>query len=156
MKEVKDIMNTKVLCFSPKDTVFEVAKKLSEKKISGAPVVERGKVVGVVSVSDIVRFMRTKLKIGSSHNLPSLTLLALDFIMTGKDFVDLKKDIKLISNVKVEKVMSKKIVSIGPEASIFDAANLIEKHDVNRLPVIKDGKLVGIVARADLIRALIE
>ena len=156
MKKVRDIMNIDVLCFSPDDTVFKVARSLSEKNISGAPVVEKEKVVGVVSMSDIVRFMRTKLKIGSSHDLPSLSLLVLDIMKTGKDYLDLKKEVQLISNVKIKDMMSKRIVSIDPEASIFDAANLIESHDVNRLPVIEDGKLVGIVARADIIRALLD
>jgi len=156
MKKVRDIMNPKVFCFSPDDTVFKVAKVLSEKNISGAPVVESEKVIGMVSMSDIVRFMRTKLKIGSSHDLPSLSLLVLDIFKTGKDYMDLKEEIQEASNIKIRNIMSKKVVSINPEASIFDAANLIENSDVNRLPVIESGKLVGIVARADIIRALLD
>jgi len=156
MKKVRDIMNLDVLCFSPDDTVFNVAKVLSEKNISGAPVVEDEKVVGVISMSDIVKFMRTRLNIGSAHDLPSLSLLLLDIIKTGKDYVDLKKEIQSISDVKIGSMMSKRVVSIDPEASIFDASNLIENNDVNRLPVIENGKLVGIVARADLIKALVE
>jgi CBS domain-containing protein len=156
MKKVRDIMNPKAFCFSPDDTVFKVAKILSEKNISGAPVVESEKVIGMVSMSDIVRFMRTKLKIGSSHDLPSLSLLVLDIFKTGKDYMDLKEEIQEASNIKIRNIMSKKVVSIDPEASIFDAANLIENNDVNRLPVIESGKLIGIVARADIIRALLD
>jgi CBS domain-containing protein len=102
-----------------------------------------------------VKFLKTRLKIGSVHELPSLSLLFLDLVKTGKDFVELKKDIKKIENVKIKNIMSKKVVSIHPEASIFDAAELMDKHDVNRLPVIENGKLVGIVARADIIKAIV-
>lgn len=156
MKKVKEIMNPDVMYFSPDDTVFNATKAMLEKNISGAPVVENEKVVGVISMSDIIKFMRTKLKIGKTHQLPSLSLLVLDLIRTGKEYVDLKKEIKLISGIKIRNMMSKKIVSIGPEASIFDAANLLEKKDVGRLPVIEKGKLIGIVARADLIKTLLE
>ncbi|MEM5867325.1 MAG: CBS domain-containing protein [Candidatus Aenigmatarchaeota archaeon] len=155
MKKVRDVMNTNVIWFKPEDNVFEVAKVLSEKNISGAPVVEKGKVVGIISVSDIVRFLKMKLKIGSVHEMPSLSLLFLDLIKTGKDFIELKKEIKKISDVKIKSMMSRKVVCIDPEASIFDAANLMDKHDVNRLPVVENGKLVGIIARADIIRAIL-
>jgi len=149
-------MSTNVICFSPENTVFEVAKILSEKNISGAPVIENEKVVGIISTSDIVKFLKTRLKIGSAHDMPSLSLLFLDLVKTGKDFVELKNEIKKIEDVKIKGMMSKKVVSIHPEASIFDAADLMDKHDVNRLPVIENGKLVGIVARADIIKALIK
>jgi CBS domain-containing protein len=155
MKKVRDVMSTNVIYFSPENTIFEVAKVLSEKNISGAPVVEKEKVVGIVSTSDIVKFLKTKLKIGSVHEMPSLSLLFLDLVKTGKDFVELKKEVKKIENVKIKNIMSKKVVSIHPEASIFDAAELMDKHDVNRLPVIENEKLVGIIARADIIKAII-
>ena len=155
MKKVRDVMCTNVVCFSPESSVFEVARILSEKNISGAPVVENEKVVGVISTSDIVKFIKTKLKIGSVHEIPSLSLLFLDLIKTGKDFVELKKEIKKIENVKIKNIMSKKVVSISPEASIFDAAELMDKYDVNRLPVIENGKLIGIIARADIIKAIV-
>ncbi|MEM5829561.1 MAG: CBS domain-containing protein [Candidatus Aenigmatarchaeota archaeon] len=148
-------MNTKVICFDSEQTIFEVAKVLSEKNISGAPVLENDKIVGIVSTSDIVKFLKTELKIGPAYELPFLGLLFLDLVKTGKDYIKLKKEIKKISNIKVKNIMSKKVISIDPEASVFDAANLMEKHDVNRLPVVENGKLVGIVARADVIKAII-
>lgn len=155
MKKVREIMNPNVIFFNPENTIFEVARVLCEKNISGAPVVDKEKVVGIVSTSDIVRFVKMKLKLGKVHEIPSLPLLFLDLIKTGKDYIQLKKEIARISEVKIKKIMSKKIVSISPEASIFDAASLMEKHDINRLPVIENGKLVGIVARADIIKAIL-
>ena len=155
MKKVKDFMTKKVICFSPEDTIFKVAEVFAKRKISGAPVLKNGKVVGIISVSDIVKFINMKVK-KSFPSMPSLSLLALFLIKSGKDFIEFKKNLKKIADAKIEKFMSKKVVWIEPEASIFDAAYLMQKHDVNRLPVIKNGKLVGIITREDLVRALVD
>jgi len=152
MKKVKDFMNSEVLYFKPEDSIFEVAKVFSEKNISGAPVVENDKVVGVISECDIVKFMSSKL--GKKRTaLPSLSLLIFSFI---KDNVELKSEVDKISKIKIKDFMSRKVVSINSEANLLEAASLMEKYDINRLPVVDEGKLVGIVSRADLIKALIE
>jgi len=153
MKKVKDFMNPKVIYFKPEDSIFEVAKVFSEFDISGAPVVKDDKVIGVISESDIVKFM--SLKLGKKPTAPvlSLSLLVFSFI---KDNVELKAEVSRISKTKIGDIMSKDIVSIPSEASMLEAACVMEKRDINRLPVIDGEKLVGIIARADLIKALIE
>lgn len=156
MKKVRDFMNPEVISFSPDDSIFKVAKVFSEKNISGAPVVEKGKVVGIISISDIVKFFGMKLANTEISQIPSLSLLLLNFIKTGKEFLEFKKEMERISKTKIKHVMSKKVISIDPDASLVEAACLMEKHDVNRLPVIENDKLVGIIARADLIKALVE
>ncbi|MEM7821510.1 MAG: CBS domain-containing protein [Candidatus Aenigmatarchaeota archaeon] len=151
MKRVRDFMNKEVIFFTPNDSIFEVARIFSERGISGAPVVERNKVIGIVSESDIVRFMCTR--IGKSFSkIPTLSTLLFSVIIEN---IEVKKELEKISKINVKDVMSRDVISISPEKSIFDAASLMEKKDVNRLPVIEDGRLVGIVTRADLIRALI-
>lgn len=158
MKKVKDFMCSDVLFVRPNNSVFDVAKVFSKNNISGAPVVEDGRVIGVISISDIVKFMGIKLVDGSviAHEPQSLSMIFLNLIKMGKEFVDFKKDLERISNTEIKHMMSKDVVAIGPNADLFEAANIMEKSDVNRLPVINDGRLVGIIARADLIRALID
>lgn len=158
MKKVKDFMCSDVLFVRPNNSVFDVAKVFSKNNISGAPVVEDGRVIGVISISDIVKFMGIKLADGSviAHESQSLSMIFLNLIKMGKEFVDFKKDLERISNTEIKHMMSKEVVAIGPNADLFEAANIMEKSDVNRLPVINDGRLVGIIARADLIRALID
>lgn len=152
MKKVLDFMNKDVIYFKPDDTIFDAAKVFSEKNISGAPVVENEKVVGVVSESDIVNFM--SMKFGKKPSvLPSISLIIFSFI---KEQTKFKDEIERISKTKIKDIMSKEIVCAHPEMNLLDAASLMKKKDVNRLPVIDKGKLVGIIARADLIRALIE
>ena len=159
MKKVKNFMNTEVVYFKADNSIFDVAKIFSEHGISGAPVVEKGKVIGVISETDIVNFM--KIKLCSSLVVPSevthhsLSLLLLNFLRAGKDHLEFKNELDRISKTKVEDMMSREIVAVKPDTNLFEAAILMEKHDVNRLPVIKDDKLIGIIARADLIKALV-
>jgi CBS domain-containing protein len=155
MKKVRDFMNCNVICLSPEDSIFDAAKIFSEKNISGAPVVKDGKIVGIISISDIIRFISMKLQ-KTETPLPSLSLLIFEFIKSSKDYLTFKKEMKKISKVKVKDVMSTRVVCISPEASIIEAASLMEKNDVNRLPVVENDKLVGIIAREDLVKAIIE
>jgi len=156
MKRVRDFMNSDVVCFTSNASVFEVAKVFSQKDISGAPVVEKDRVIGIISISDIVKFISMKLAKTETSQIPSLSLLLLNFVKSGKDYLIFKKEIERISKTEIKSMMSKKVVSINPEASLFEAASVMEKNDVNRLPVIENDGLVGIIARADLIKALIE
>jgi len=122
-------------------------------------VVSRGKVLGVVSETDIVKFMSMKLSQSlNSKSLPlqSLSMICLNLIKTGKSHLAIKEDLERISRIKVKNVMTKEAVSVGPDTNIFDAAAMMERHDINRLPVVSRGKLVGIIARADLIKALVD
>jgi CBS domain-containing protein len=72
-----------------------------------------------------------------------------------KNCKDFEKELEKISSYKVKDVMTKNVVSASPSMTVIEVAELIEKHDVNRLPIVENGKLVGIVARADLIKAII-
>ncbi len=162
MKKVKDFMTKRVIYLKPNDTVFKAAKIFCEKRISGAPVVKDAKskkLVGVISESDIVKFMGINMfntkNFAGDFTYQSLTLLFLNLISTGKNFINAKREVERISKVKVANVMSKKVISVSPETSLFDAASKMDMYDINRLPVVKDGKLVGIIARADLLKALI-
>jgi len=144
-------MKKKVIYFSPNDSIFKVAKIFSQKNISGAPVVENGKVVGVISETDIIKFIR--MKFPSSIATPQLSLLILNFL---KNTFGFREEVKKVSKLRVKDLMSKKVVSISPKASILEAAEKMEKFDVQRLPVIEKGKLVGIISRADLVKTLIK
>ncbi len=90
-----------------------------------------------------------KIDMGST----SMSILLFSFI---EHLSKLKNELQRISKIKVKDIMSKRIVFISSDASLLEAASVMEKKDINRLPVIDDDKLVGIIARADLIRALCE
>ena len=158
MKTVRDFMRTDVVYFTPEDSVFDVATIFTRQEISGAPVVENERVIGMVSISDMIRFMSMKLADAEviSHEPQSLSMLLLNLVKMGKDFVDFKKELERISKVKIKDIMSREVIYVVPDATLVEAASIMEKGDVNRLPVLHEGKLIGIITRSDLVKALID
>ncbi len=155
MKTVKDFMNENVVCLSPDDTIFDAAKILSQLNIAGAPVVKNDKIVGIVSISDMIKFIDIKLGKLPKIDTPGLSTLLLALVQMQKVRSDFKKELEKITKTKIKEVMTKNVIIISSSQTMIDVAELIEKHDVNRLPVVDNGKIVGIVARADIIKALI-
>ncbi len=155
MKQVREFMNKSVVSFSPDDTIFNTAKKLSQCNIAGAPVVDKGNIIGIISISDIIRFIDIKIGKLPKITTPGLSSLFLVLFQMKKSCKDFEKEIKKLSCFKIRDVMTKNVVLASPSMSVIEVAELMEKHDVNRLPVVENGKLVGIIARADLIKAII-
>ena len=155
MKTVKEFMNPNVVCLSPDDTIFDAAKILSQLNIAGAPVVENDKIIGIVSISDMIKFIDIKLGKLPKINTPGLSTLLLALVQMQKVRSDFKKELEKITKTKIKHVMTKKVITASSSQTIIDVAELMEKHDVNRLPVVDHGKIVGIVARADIIKSLI-
>ena len=155
MKTVKEFMNPNVICLSPDDTIFDAAKILSQLNIAGAPVVKNDKIVGIVSISDIIKFIDIKLGKLPKIDTPGLSTLLLALVQMQKVHSDFKKELKIITATKIKDMMTKEVIIISPSQTVVDVAELMEKHDVNRLPVVDNEKIVGIVARADIIKSLI-
>jgi CBS domain-containing protein len=162
MKKVKHYMRSDVLFVRPDFSVFDVAKVFSKNHISGAPVVERGRVTGMISISDITKFMSIRLVQSDvlsdliTHDPSSMSIMLLALVKMGKDYADFKKELERMSHFRVKDMMSRTVVAVSPDAPLFEAAGLMDRYDVNRLPVIERNKLIGIITRADLLRALID
>jgi len=158
MKKVREYMRPDVFFVRPTFTIFEVAKIFAKDNISGAPVVEHGKVIGMISISDITKFMALRISQADviAHDPNSLSIMLLTLIKMGKDYADFRRELERISHFTVRDVMSRNVVAIAPDAPLFEAASMMEKHDVNRLPVIEGKRLIGIITRGDLLRALID
>lgn len=153
MKKVRDFMNKRVIYFSPKNTLLEITKSFAEYHISGAPIVENGKLVGVISKSDIVRFVNEKLyKRGTEVNSTTSSLIlniAKSLGMDGKK----KKDIDKVLDTNVGAIMIHDVIYVTPDTDTSKVVELMVDKGINRIPVLEGGKLVGIVARDDLIRS---
>ena len=147
-------MKRNVVYFSPEDSIFKVVRAFVHFGISGAPVVEEGKVVGIISESDILKFLSLEFPKEKGRILHEPHALSLFLLEIVKDHITLKRNIKKISKLKVKDFMRKKIIYISPEATVAEAANLMLKHKVNRLPVIANNRLVGIITRSDLLKAI--
>ncbi len=139
-----DVMVSNVISVGSQASVQEVADVLLRNRISGAPVVgPQGDLVGIVSEGDLMRRPEAGTERRSSWWLGLLTSsqsMASDYIKSHSR--------------KVEDVMTPKVVTATPDTSVREIANLLEKHGIKRVPIVSDGKVVGIVSRANLLQAL--
>ncbi|HWU00957.1 MAG TPA: CBS domain-containing protein [Terriglobales bacterium] len=144
-----DIMTKDVLFVRPDTPTRTVAKSLLEKGISAAPVVDaNGTVVGMVSEADL---LGRQIQGRTPNRMWWLEMLA-----EGEDLAAEFLDYVKSNDPVVRDVMRTPVVTVSESTRIEEIAELLQRHHIKRVPVLRDGRLVGIVARADLIRALSE
>lgn len=142
--KVTDIMSTNVATVAPDAKVQEVATLMVQRRISGVPVVdEGGHVIGMISEGDLIR--RPEM----ATDKPMSRWASL---MTGQE--QKARDFVKTHGLHAEEVMTRAVVTIETEATLNEAAARMEKNKIKRLPVVEGGKLIGILTRADLLRAL--
>ena len=153
--KIKDVMNKEVIVCAPDDTLGHLADLFKKNHISGIPVVDKGKIVGLVSETDLIKLFKTP-EYSNDLWLPSpFEIIEIPI----RNLVKLEETKKFFENMKlrpVKDIMTKTVHSISSDEELEDASTMMVKYDVNRLPVIEKGKLVGIVARSDIIRGLSE
>ncbi len=155
--KVEDAMQKNVITIKNDMKIEEAARILRENKISGAPVIDKkNRLVGMLSEGDIIRLLEVhspKLNL----ILPSpLDLIELPIRMKH-EYDEIVKGIKKASLTLVDEIMTRKLITIKPDQSISDAAELMDKHKIKRLPVVDDkGNLIGIITRGDIIGALVK
>ena len=133
--DIADIMTREVLFVAPDTSVREAALLMLENRISGLPVMEDDTLVGIISEADYVAK-------DSSRSWRARVLLEGD---QGP----------LAGAEKVGELMSREPITIPVTATVHEAARLMTRAGVKRLPVVDDGRMVGIVTRSDLIRAYV-
>jgi CBS domain-containing protein len=139
-----DVMVTNVISVTPDVLVQDVAYILLSNRISAVPVVDDGgKLLGIVSEGDLMR----RTEIGTGRHRPWWLAM-----LTGREVrtVDFVKE----HSRKVTDVMTSRVVTATPDSSLQDIATLLEKNGIKRVPIVKAGKVVGILSRANLVQAL--
>jgi CBS domain-containing protein len=150
---VSDIMSRKPVVVSAKDPVRKAAALMKENNIGGLPVMDGDELVGIVTDSDILKLLETG-QISDDLWLPSPLELIEVPVREMINWEKTKHALTHIGDQQVGTVMSSPPVSIGPEADIEEAASIMLHEKVARLPVVKDGILVGIVARSDIVHGI--
>ncbi|WP_419696770.1 CBS domain-containing protein [Mesorhizobium muleiense] len=140
--KVKDVMATTVVTVSPDNSVRRAAGIMLDKHVSGLPVVDdKGMLVGLISEGDLLR--------RSELGLP--TIAASEHLASSEE----RANAYVKSHAwKVGDVMSRNVITVDEEADLSRVATLMAENGVKRLPVIRNGKLVSIVSRADLLHAI--
>lgn len=142
---VRDVMSSPVITIGPDASLREAVHLLLEHSISGLPVVDDfGQVMGLLSETDL-------LAKESGPNIVRHRPLAW---FLGESPAAQAEDAK-IHALSVSEAMTAPVIVIGPDDTVHEAAELMVRRGVNRLPVIEEGRLVGIVTRADVIRSLL-
>lgn len=146
MLTAKDIMTKDVITVKKDTGVSELADILTKNRISGAPVVDdSGRLLGVVTESDLVEQSK-------SLHLPTVfTILdSVIFLESAKHF---EKELKKMTGAKVEDIYTEKSVAVGLDTPIREIATIMAEKKVYTIPVIDGDKLVGIIGKADVVRA---
>jgi CBS domain-containing protein len=144
VRTIDEVMTKDVFTVTPETPLKEVAKLLVDYRISGVPVVDAGVVVGVVSEADLL--IKEAGDDGIAPRRPG-------WLRGGGHEADERRS--KIAATDAGHAMTRPAVSGTPDMPLATAAALMTERHVNRLPVIQDGRLVGIVTRADLIRSFV-
>lgn len=140
-----DVMASGVVLARPDMSVQDAARMLVDYHISGMPVVDTGgKLVGMITEGDLLH--RTEIGTEVKRRARWLDLVVSTRELAG-EYV--KEHSRLVSDV-----MSTNIVTATEDTPLAEIAELMEKHGIKRVPVLRDGKVTGLVSRADLVRAL--
>ncbi|MCS0495702.1 CBS domain-containing protein [Ancylobacter sp. MQZ15Z-1] len=142
--KARDVMTAPVITAKPTDTVAQVAKTLLEHRIGGVPVVDdAGALIGIVSEGDLIR----RIEAGTARRRSWWLEAMLDDATLELEYV--KSHGRTASDV-----MRRSVVTATPDAPLHEIASLFEGHDIKRVPIVEDGRLVGIVSRSNLIQAV--
>ncbi len=148
MLTAKDIMTTDIVTVSPETDVSQAARLLLEKHINGIPVVDSaGGLVGILCQSDLIAQQK-------KISLPSLFTL-LDGFISFSSTKNLDMEFKKIAAIKVSEAMTADPVTVSPDTTIEEIATLMVNRGFHSVPVVQDGKLVGIIGKEDVLKTII-
>ncbi len=138
---VKDVMTKEVVSVRRDTRLEEIVRLLSERRISGLPVVNEGNhVVGIVTEADILSMAGMK----RGHTFKDVLRHFIGEPLPGHKAGD-----------RAEEIMTSHVITVTPDTSVSEAARILDERKIKRLPVVDDdGKLVGIISRADIVRSM--
>jgi len=122
--KVVELMNKNLITCRPSETLAVIVNKFELFNIAGMPVVEKGKLVGVVCQSDILR--------------------------------RLKEEKEVLHELTVKDVMISDVITVSPAESVFHVSRIMVEKRINRIPIVENDVVVGIVTRGDIIKAIAE
>lgn len=148
MKKAADIMSTEIITVSPTTSVSELAQILTNHKINGVPVVdEGGNLQGVVTENDLIYQKK-------NVHIPTV-LTILDSVIYLESPENLKKEMHKITGSTVADIYTQPVVTIDKNTPIEEIATIMAEKNIHTIPVLEDGKIVGVVGTRDILMTLI-
>jgi len=147
MKTARDIMTRDVVTVKTNQPISDLSKLFIENHFNGVPVLDDAeKVVGVVTQGDLIE---------QNKNLHIPTVIALfDAVLFLDSEKKFESDVKKLTGSKIEDIYHKNPVTVSPDTDLSEITTLMAEKDVHTLPVLDGGKLVGIIGKRDVIRAM--
>jgi CBS-domain-containing membrane protein len=147
MQTAKDIMTTIVITVRKDTSVKELAEILWQNKISGVPVLdENGKLFSVVTENDLID-QRKKI------HIPTMISI-LDSVIFLESSKKTEKEIKKMAGNTVQDICASELVSVSEDTGLDEIATIMSEKNLHTLPVVKDGELVGVIGKSDIIRSM--
>jgi CBS domain-containing protein len=147
--QVRDLMTTQILTARPETPVSEVATMMVDRAISGVPVLdEAGTVVGLITERELV--------LRSTRIEPPAFLPVLDARIPIETPSHYRRRLQHIVGSRARDAMSEVFETVAPDVELEDLAALMTRPGVNPVPVVENGRLVGIVSRADIVRMMMQ
>jgi len=146
MLRAKDIMTREVVTVTPETTLEELGRIFIDKGISGAPVVDSaGKIICIVTENDLIRK-------NSRLHIPTILRLFDAYIPLGTS--KLEVELKKMTATTVGEVCTEKVATVAEDAPIDEIASIMSEKKIHLLPVTKEGKVVGIIGKKDVIKGI--
>ena len=146
--QARDVMTTAVVSVTPDTSVREVASVLRDNRISAVPVLDdTGTLVGIVSEGDLID--------RNASQRERRREWWLEMLAEGRGLSPTFLDVVRSTDQPVREVMVAPVQTVSEATPVEDIAQLLQQHRIKRVPVVRDGRVVGIVSRADLLRAMI-
>jgi CBS domain-containing protein len=146
--KVKDLMSQPVITVHENASLDQVARTILENNVGGVPVVNsEGEITGIITESDFS---------AKEKSVPFSTFRAPQLLGQWISKNAIENIYQAARNRRADEIMTRKVAVLSEDDPIEKAAKMLLVHDVNRLPVIRDGKPVGIIARRDLLRLMLQ
>ena len=143
-----EIMTKEVVTVTRETTVRELAELFTTRKISSVPVVDHnGELIGIVTETDLVEQDK-------SLHIPTVISL-FDWVIYLESDRKFERELKKMTAQTVGEIYTTEVETVGPATPVSEVADIMTSKKINAIPVVEGSKLVGIVARIDLIRTMI-
>lgn len=149
VKQAKDIMNKNVIAVKPHTSVKELGKLFIDNNISGTPVVdENGTLYGIVTENDLISKEKR-------FHIPTIIRI-FDAIIPLEGSSKVEKEIRKMAATIVDDICTREVITVEENTPLHDIASIMTERKIHLLPVVRKSRLIGIIGKKDIIRAIAE